>query len=365
MRRLSLAALCALSLIAAPGPAAAFQAAVLYNLGGKLDKSFNESAFRGVVAAGDSQLSVTEYEPRADAARIPMLQQAAQSADLVIAIGFAYRDSLTQAAQDNPKTHFTIIDDIIDLPNVQSVRFKEHEGAFLAGIAAAMASKSRVIGFVGGMDGALVRRFQAGYEHGARHAAPKVLVISRMIGPTIEAFADPMAGYLVATREIQDGADVVFAAVGASGLGVYQAAEDATAMAIGVDSDQNHLFPGTMLTSVVKDVGATVGRVLTDAANGAWTPGTLTIGLRENGLKLAIGRYNATLLTPDMRVAIDKAKDRIIDGSLVVEETPAPPHPRAHRYRRRFVTADRIRHLPPRPPRQDAGVSPCPNHAPE
>ncbi len=323
MRRLiSLACAVCLFGLALPGAARAFQAAVLYNVGDKLDKSFNESAFRGVVAARAKGLSIAEYEPKTEDQRIAMLETAATRADIVAAIGFAYRDPLRAAAERHPRARFVIIDDVVDLPNVQSVRFKEQEGAFLAGVAAGMVSATRSVGFVGGMDSALVRRFQAGFEHGVRHAAPDARVLARMIGRSVAAFSDPMAGYLIARTQIDDGADVVFAAAGASGLGVYQAADDAAVRAIGVDSDQNYLFPGTMLTSVVKDVGATLARVLEDAAADRWQGGVLSIGLKEGGLSLAIGRHNGHLIGPSVRAAVAEATRLIASGALSVEETP-------------------------------------------
>lgn len=322
MRRLILAVCVCLFGISPSGAAHAFQAAVLYNIGDKLDKSFNESAFRGVVAARAEGLSIAEYEPKTEDERIAMLETAAASADIVAAIGFAYRDPLKAVAERHPRTRFAIIDDVVDLPNVQSVRFKEQEGAFLAGVAAGMISATRTVGFVGGMDSALVRRFQAGFEHGVRHAAPDARVLARMIGTSVEAFSDPMAGYLIARTQIDGGADVVFAAAGASGLGVYQAADDAAVRAIGVDSDQNYLFPGTMLTSVVKDVGSTLARVLKDAAANRWQGGVLSIGLKEGGLSLAVGRHNDHLISPRVRAALAEAATLISTGTLTVEETP-------------------------------------------
>ncbi len=322
IRLLRTACLALICLAALPATAQAFRAAVLYNVGGKLDKSFNESAFRGVLAARAAKLTVDEYEPATDDDRAPMLESAAQSADIVVAIGFAYRDALSEAAKKHPAIHFTIVDNIVDLPNVQSVRFKEQEGAFLAGVAAAESSSTRIVGFVGGMDSALVRRFQAGFEQGVRHAVPGARVVPRMLGTSVDAFADPMAGYLVAKEEIADGADVLFAAAGASGLGVYQAAEEAAAKAIGVDSDQNYLFPGTMLTSVVKHVGDTVLRVVKAAAANQWRGGMLYIGLKEGGLSLAIGRHNAQMISPELREKIDRAATEIAAGTLVVEEMP-------------------------------------------
>lgn len=327
MQRLIPAALALWCALAAP--AFGFSGAVLYNVGGKLDKSFNESAFHGVTAVRtEKHMRIAEYEPQADADRVPMLRLAAASADIVVAVGFAYRDSLDLVAREYPKTRFAIIDEIVTLPNVQSIRFREQEGAFLAGVAAALASKSHTVGFVGGMDSALVRRFQAGYEQGARHADPRTRVISRMIGPGVEAFSDPVAGFLLAGEEIRAGADVLFAAAGSSGLGVYQQAADAGKLAIGVDSDQTYLFPGTMLTSVVKNVGAAVAHVLKTATDGGWNNDTKSFGLKEGGLSLAFGPHNAALISPEIIAATEAARLAIVEGRLRVEETPrtaAPP----------------------------------------
>jgi len=327
MRRLipaaALALWCALA-----APAFGFSAAVLYNVGGKLDKSFNESAFHGVAAArAEKRLRIAEYEPQGDADRIPMLRLAAASADVVVAVGFAYRDSLDLVARENPKVRFAIVDEIVTLPNVQSIRFREHEGAFLAGVAAALASKSHVVGFVGGMDSALVRRFQAGYEQGARYAEPSTRVLARMIGPGVEAFSDPVSGFLLAGEEIAAGADVLFAAAGASGLGVYQKAADAGKLAIGVDSDQTYLFPGTMLTSVVKNVGTAVAHVLNAAAEGDWSNGTKSFGLKEGGLSLAFGPHNAPLVTPAIADAVETARLAIVEERLHIAETPSAAAP--------------------------------------
>jgi len=309
-------------------PAFGFSAAVLYNVGGKLDKSFNESAFHGVSAMrAEKHLSIAEYEPQTDADRIPMLRLAAASADLVVAVGFAYRDSLDLVAREYPKTRFAIVDEIVALPNVLSIRFREQEGAFLAGIAAALASKSHVVGFVGGMDSALIRRFQAGYEQGARHARPDTRVVARMIGSGVEAFSDPVSGYLLAGEEIAAGADVVFAAAGGSGLGVYQKATDAKVLAVGVDSDQTYLFPGTMLTSAVKNVGAAVAHALNSASDNSWTGGIQSLGLKEGALSLAYGRHNEALMTPTITAAVAAARQAIVEDRLHVAEIPQTAAP--------------------------------------
>jgi len=317
--------------LAFPASGTAQEASLVYNVGGKLDKSFNESAHHGIqVARQASGITVGEYEVVSESGRLETVRAAARNADLVIVVGFAFRDVLAQVAGENPGKRFAIIDAAVDLPNVMSVIFKEQEGAFLVGVMAAMASTSGTVGFIGGMDSPVIRRFQAGFEQGVIHAVPTVRVIAEMLDRTPKGFTDPMAGYLAAKRQIAAGADVLFAAAGTSGLGVYQAAQNAVVLAIGVDSDQTYLFPGTMLTSMVKDVGRSVERILTDGAKGRWSAGLRVIGLADGGMSAAIGRFNRGLVSPAMMQAVEKARRDIIDGRIRVDGEPkevAVPYP--------------------------------------
>ena len=221
--------------------------------------------------------------------------------------------SVDKVAKEFPKLNFAIIDDEVKQPNVQSLVFKEHEGSFLVGAMAAMASKTGKVGFVGGMDIPLIRRFQCGYEQGAKWANPKAEVFANMTGTTGAAWNDPARGGELAKAQFAKGADVVFAAAGGTGIGVYQAAKDSGKLAIGVDSNQNHLQPGTMLTSMLKRVDVAVYNVAK-----AHKPGLAVFGLKEEGVGYAVDQHNAKLVTADMKKKVEGARADIMSGKIKV-----------------------------------------------
>jgi basic membrane protein A len=289
--------------------------AVVYDMGGKFDKSFNQSAFDGAERwkkeTGKSYLEfeITNPTQREQAKR----RMAERGADPIVAIGFSQGSSLEKVAKDFPKLKFAIVDSVVALPNVQSIVFKEHEGSFLVGMMAALASKTGKVGFVGGMDIPLIRRFQCGYEQGAKYVNPQAEVRANMTGTTPTAWNDPARGAELAKGQFAAGVDVVFAAAGGTGTGVYQAAKDGGRLAIGVDSNQNHLHPGTMLTSMVKRVDVAVH----NAFNGV-QPGVVSLGLKEGGVDYALDEHNARLVTADMKRRVDAAKADIISGKIKV-----------------------------------------------
>jgi basic membrane protein A len=291
------------------------QPAVIYELGGKFDKSFNEAAWVGAERwAKEKGKPYLEFQIVNAAQREQALQRMAErGANPVVGIGFPFAPAMEKVARAFPKTTFAIIDAVVELPNVQSFVYREHEGSFLAGMAAAMASKSGKVGFVGGMDIPLVRKFACGYEQGAKYANPKVEVSTSLIGPTPAAWTDPVRGAELTKAQVQKGVDVVFSAAGSSGLGIMQAAKDAGILAIGVDSNQNGLHPGTMLTSVLKRVDLAVYQ----AFNGV-KPGVTALGLKEGGAGLAMDEHNAKLVTPAMRSRLDAAQADIVSGKLKV-----------------------------------------------
>ena len=299
----------------AAGAAATAQPALVYDMGGKFDKSFNEAAYAGAERwKKDSGRPYLDFEIANEAQREQaMRRMAARGANPVIGVGFSQATSVEKVAKEFPKQQFVVIDGVVKAPNVASVVFKEHEGSFLVGMLAAMASKSGKLGFVGGMDIPLIRRFQCGYEQGAKYANPKIEVLAAMTGTTPAAWSDPARGGELAKSQFAKGVDVVFAAAGGSGVGVYQAAKDAGKLAIGVDSNQNHLHPGTMLTSMVKRIDVAVY----NAANQV-TPGLTVIGLKEGGVDYALDRYNEKLLPAEMRRKVDAAKADIIAGRIKV-----------------------------------------------
>ncbi|MGZ5179919.1 MAG: BMP family lipoprotein [Ramlibacter sp.] len=297
--------------------AALAEPAVVYDMGGKFDKSFNEAGYRGMEKwKKDTGKSFLEFEVGNETQREQALRRMAErGARPIIAIGFSQAGAVEKVAKEFPKLQFTIIDMVVKQPNVQSIVFREHEGSFLVGMLAAMASKTGKVGFVGGMDIPLIRKFQCGYEQGVKHANPKAEVVANMTGTTPSAWSDPARGGELARAQFGKGADVVFAAAGGTGVGVYQAAKDAGKLAIGVDSNQNHLQPGTMLTSMTKRVDVAVY----EAAN-HFAPGVTVLGLKEGGVDYAMDEYNARLVTADMHRKVEAAKADIVAGRIKVAD---------------------------------------------
>ncbi len=291
------------------------QPAVIYDMGGKFDKSFNEAAFNGAERwKKETGKAYLDFEVANPTQRDQAVKRMAErGANPIVAVGFAQGASVEKAAKEFPKLQFAIIDFVVGLPNVQSIVFKEHEGSFLVGMMAAMASKSGKVGFIGGMDIPLIRKFQCGFEQGVRHANPKAEVFANMTGTTPAAWNDPTRGGELAKAQFAKGADVIFAAAGGTGVGVYQAAKDAGKFAIGVDSNQNHLHPGTMLTSMVKRVDVAVYNAFKGTQ-----PGVTSLGLKEGGVDYAMDQHNAKLVTPQMKAQVDAAKADIIAGKIKV-----------------------------------------------
>ncbi len=306
----ALAALAACSIAAAQS-----QPAVIFDMGGKFDKSFNEAAYNGAERwKKESTKPYLEFEiSNATQREQAMRKMAERSADPIVGVGFSMGSSMEKVAKEFPKLKFTVIDFVIDLPNVESVVFKEHEGSFLVGMMAAMASKSGKVGFVGGMDVPLIRKFQCGYEQGVKYANPKAEVSANMTGTTPAAWNDPARGGELAKSQFAKGVDVVFAAAGGTGVGVYQAAKDGGKLAIGVDSNQNHLHPGTMLTSMVKRVDTAVYNSFKQHK-----AGVTSLGLKEGGVDVAMDANNAKLVTPEMKAKVDAARADIISGKIKV-----------------------------------------------
>ncbi|MEO6001714.1 MAG: BMP family ABC transporter substrate-binding protein [Opitutus sp.] len=299
-----------------------FVPAIVYDFGGKFDRSFNQSASEGAERfKKDSGVAFREFEISNAAQREQAMSQLAKrGASIIVAVGFTQASAVEKIAKQFPAVKFVIIDGVVDLPNVQSVNFREQESSFLCGMAAAMASKTGKIGFVGGMDIPLIRKFALGYVEGARHVNPAIEVFQNMTGTTPAAWGDPTKGAELAKSQFGRGADVVFHAAGATGLGVMQAAKDAGKLSIGCDSNQNYLHPGSVLTSAVKRVDVAVYKAFADAKAETWKPGQLLLGLAEDGIDFSLDQYNRSLITPDMEAKLKQAKADIISGKLKVSE---------------------------------------------
>ena len=315
-------AMLALALMAGTAAAQDFKPAVIFDMGGKFDKSFNEAAYNGAERfKEETGIEYLEFEVTQEAQREQAMRRMVRNgATIVVVVGFQNATPLETVAPDNPDIEFTIIDAVVDQPNVQSVVFKEHEGSFLVGMAAAMASKTGKVGFVGGMDIPLIRNFAHGYEQGVHYVNPDAEVLVNMTGTTPAAWNDPGKGGELAIGQFDQGMDVVYAAAGATGLGVLQAAADRDKLSIGVDSNQNHLHPGSVLTSMLKRVDVAVYNAFKDSMDGTWQPGAQSLGLAEDGVGFAIDENNRALITPEMEAAIEDAKAKIVAGEIVVED---------------------------------------------
>ncbi|SNX67436.1 nucleoside-binding protein [Cereibacter ovatus] len=294
--------------------------ALIFDLGGKFDKSFNEAAYNGAQRwVQETGGSYKELEMQSEAQREQALRRLAETgANPIVMTGFAFGDVLNEVAPDYPDTRFAIIDAVVEQPNVRSVIFSEHQGSYLVGMMAAMASKSGTVGFVGGMDIPLIRKFACGYAQGVKAVKPDATVVINMTGTTPAAWADPVKGAELARSQISQGADVIYAAAGSTGLGVLQAAADENILSIGVDSNQNHLHPGKVLTSMIKRVDIAVHDAF--AAGAAIETGTVLADLKGDGVGYALDEHNAALVTAEMKAAVDEAAARIKSGETPVHD---------------------------------------------
>lgn len=291
---------------------------LIIDLGGKFDKSFNESAYNGakrwVEETGGDYL---ETELQSEAQREQnMRKMAERGANPIVVLGFANQSTLEKVAPDYPDTKFAIVDSVVDLPNVKSLLFSEQEGSYLVGVIAAMTSESGTVGFVGGMDVPLIRRFACGYAEGVKATDPDAKIISNMTGTTPTAWNDPVKGGELAKSQVSQGADVIYAAAGGTGVGVLQAAADEGVYSIGVDSNQNYLHPGSVLTSMVKRVDNAVYKLFSEGVEG-FEPGLEVLDLESEGVGYSLDEHNEALITDEIKAAVEKAKEGIISGEIV------------------------------------------------
>ncbi len=296
--------------------------AVVFDFGGKNDASFNEGTNKGVMKfTEETGIKVADFETNNEAEFEQVHRRFAQRGNNpILAVGFTQSQALETVATQFGDTQFGIIDSVVDLPNVRSYLFKEQEGSFLVGIAAAMKSESDTIGFIGGMDIPLIRAFSCGYLQGARFVNPDIKFVENMTGTTGEAWNNPVRGSELAQTQMNQGADVVFAAAGQTGRGVLRAMAEAGKYSIGVDSNQNYMEPGSVLTSMVKRVDVAAFEFFEDAKNGELTAGLRHLGLAEGGVDWALDEHNKDLITEEMKQAVEMAKQAIIDGKITVHD---------------------------------------------
>jgi basic membrane protein A len=294
--------------------------AIIYDLGGKFDKSFNESAFNGAEKwRKETGGTYREVELQSDAQREQALRRFAEAGNNpIVMAGFMFATALDEVAKDYPDTKFAIIDMVVDAPNVRSVVFNEHEGSYLVGMMAAMASKTGTVGFIGGMDIPLIRKFACGYVQGVKAVNPNAKIIQNMTGTTPAAWNDPVKGAELTKAQMSQSADVVYAAAGGTGVGVLQAAADGGILSIGVDSNQNYLHPGKVLTSMLKRVDVAVFNAFSEGKN--LSTGFNVMGLAEDGVGYALDNNNEALVNEKMISALEAEKKKIINGSLKVHD---------------------------------------------
>jgi len=312
--------------------AADFKPAVIYDMGGKFDKSFNEGVWNGVKKFTDETgVSVMEFEVTNETQREQAMRRMAErGATVILGVGFAQADAISKVAAEFPDKQFSIIDvSWLDAPNLRQYAFKEHEGSYLVGVAAAKASKTNKVGFVGGMDIPLIRKFACGYVGGVKSVSGNAEVYQNMTGTTPSAWNDPAKGAELAKSQIDRGADVVYHAAGGTGIGVIQAAADAGKLAIGVDSNQNGLAPGSVLTSMLKRVDVAAYETFKDAKEGKFSSGVKILGIAEGGVDWSEDNNNAPLITADIKSAIEAARADILSGKVSVhnyETTSSCPY---------------------------------------
>lgn len=289
-------------------------AAVVYDRSSKYDHSFNQAAFEnGVSPLREHGFVIKEVEPANHVqTQLGVMKLARRGYNPIIGIGYAVSPAIERAAKAYPNISFVTIDGIVNLPNVSSITFQEEQGAYLAGVLAALKSTTNHIGFIGGMDIPLIRKFSCGYALGAKSVKPNILITRHYIGSTSHAWDDPSKGIEIARHQYEQGADVIFAAAGGSGLGVYQAASDHGFYAIAVDSNQNHLYPGAVLSSMVKLVGKVVWQNVMEFSQNKWQPGHRELGLSGDWVGLTRDQFNAHEFTPSLANAIDEYKQYLL-----------------------------------------------------
>lgn len=296
-----------------------FKAAMVTDVGGLGDQSFNDAAYRGLKQAEEELgIKITVIESNTMTDYVPNLSSLAeQGYDMVWAVGFLMTDALEEVSQMYPDTKFGLIDSVVEQPNVVSVTFAEHEGSFLAGVATAMKSETGTVGFIGGMETTLIKKFEAGFRAGVKAVEPDMKILIGYTG----VFDDPGAGKELALTQFNQGADVIYHASGACGIGVIKAAEEKDLYAIGVDSPQNHLAPDNVLTSMIKRIDVAVFEEVNALYNDNFSTGVRTYNLKSDGVGLYMPQAEK-MLSQETLDKVDMYKNQIINGEISVPDNP-------------------------------------------
>ena len=318
-------AACATRDLTAEAGSAKTKVGIVYDIGGKDDRSFNAAAYQGMLhAKKELPIVLRDVEPGDPTSIEPAIRAfASYGYNLTTGVGFAQGPILEAVAKDYPQLHFVIIDSVVEAPNVASLLFKEHEGSFLVGMIAAYTNKTGAIGFIGGMDIPLIHRFQTGYEEGAKYVKPGIRVLVNYVGITDGAWNNPGKGRELANSQYEQGADVIFQAAGNSGLGVFDAAESYKKFAIGVDANQNWVKPGFILTSMMKRIDNAVYDVIKSEVEGTFKGGVHVYGLENKGVDYALDEFNKALIPQEVIDKVEQAKQDIITGKIKVTDAMA------------------------------------------
>jgi basic membrane protein A and related proteins len=320
---------------AVSAPAAdAVKVGIVFDVGGRGDKSFNDGAFAGALRAQKEFGATIRYiEPAESSDREAGLRLlAAEHMDLIIGVGFIFTSDLNLLAAEYPDLRLAGVDYsvstdakgavIMPPPNVAALRFREEEGSFLVGAIAGLVTKTKVVGFVGGMNMSLIQKFEAGYAAGVKEVCPQCRVISQYAGVTPDAFRNPGKGKEIAFSQYQQGADIIYHASGSTGLGVFEAARQTGKLAIGVDADQWAEAPGFVLTSMVKRVDNAVFDVTKRVKEGKFTGGIFDFGLAEDGVGYIYDEHNAALIPDAVRQRVEELKAQVVAGKIKVPSVP-------------------------------------------
>ncbi|MBX3018217.1 MAG: BMP family ABC transporter substrate-binding protein [Bdellovibrionaceae bacterium] len=311
-----------LQVLVVPVAFAQLKVGLVLDKGGKDDKSFNTAAFVGATRAQKELGIDLKYVEASDLNALENFHRgfARKKFDLIIGVGFAQADAVKKVAAQFPEQKFAVVDAEVSAPNVRALLFEEHEGSFLVGALAALTSKSGKLGFIGGMDIPLIRRFEMGYSAGAKKVNPKATVTVNYIGVTGDAWNNPTKAKELALAQFSGGVDVTFVAAGASGAGAFEAAATQKKFVIGVDSNQNWMRPGTVLTSMLKRVDVAVFDTIRDVKEGKFQAGVARFGLKDKGIDYAVDEHNEKLITPEAKAKLEQLRADILAGKIKVPD---------------------------------------------
>jgi basic membrane protein A and related proteins len=299
---------------------------LVFDIGGRGDKSFNDAAYKGLEMAKEKfGIDFEVIDPGDGSDRESALRMLAskKDIDLIFGVGFIFTEDINNVAREFPDKKFGCIDYSVDDPseipgNVSAIIFREEEGSFLVGAIAGLVTKTNSVGFLGGMESALIRKFEAGYKQGVEYANPECKILSGYISVSPEGFKNPGKAKEIALSQYSKGSDIIYHASGLSGLGLFEAAREKNKLAIGVDMDQYKEAPGFILTSMVKQVDEAIFKTIEDIINNNFKPGVTVFGLGDNGVSFVYDENNKDLIPQNVVEKVNEFREKIISGEITV-----------------------------------------------